>query len=41
MALPEVDPADRQEAEESIEGSVKELRRLRQDKTGDPACPGT
>ena len=40
LALPEVDPADRAETEESIQNSLKELRKLREEQTGKPSCPG-
>ena len=39
LALPEVDPADRAETEESIQNSLNELRKLRQDQTGKSTCP--
>ncbi len=40
MALPEVDAGDRTETEESIQKSLKELRKLREEQTGKPTCPG-
>ena len=41
LALPEVDPGDRADTEESIDESLRELRKLREERTGRATCPNT